>query len=112
MSNSGSESAVVNVGNVIKLLRIMAGLKQKNLADKLGVSPNYLSLVETNKREPSLSFIKSICNEFHVPVSFLFLESIEKPQNLSEEEQISFNKIKELIFEIQKIRTSMQLKRG
>ena len=38
-------------GKQIKIARIHAGLKQKELADQLGVSLNHLNMVENGKRE-------------------------------------------------------------
>lgn len=82
----------------------MKGLKQKALAEKLGISPNYLSSVENDKREPSLSFIKLVSKELDVPVSFLFLDNIDEG-NMSEEQKLIYQKLKNLLVEFQNLRT-------
>ena len=49
-----------NIGHVIKLLRTVSGLKQKDLATGAGINANYLSLVEAGKREPSLAVLRAL----------------------------------------------------
>lgn len=61
-------------------------------------------MIETDKREPSLSFIKNLSQELNVPVSFFFLESIEDMGDLSEKQKAAYHKIREILFEVQKIR--------
>ncbi len=61
------------VGKTIRLLRVTSDLSQGKLARALGVSPGYLSLVERDKREPSLSFLKRVATYFNLPVGFLLL---------------------------------------
>jgi len=43
------------------------------LARKLKVTAGYLSLVEQDKREPSLGFLSRVGEYFDVPVGFLLL---------------------------------------
>jgi transcriptional regulator with XRE-family HTH domain len=56
-------------------MRTAAGLRQKDLAARLDVSPKYLSMAENDKREPSLSFLRRFAQEVGVPVSVLLLHS-------------------------------------
>lgn len=62
------------VGKTIRVLRAARDLSQAKLASTLEVSPGYLSLVENEKREPSLGFLKKVASYFNVPVGFLLLE--------------------------------------
>ena len=78
-------------------------MKQKALAEKLGISPNYLSSVENDKREPSLSFIKLVSKELDVPVSFLFLDNIDEA-SMSEEQRAIYQKLKSLLVEFQSLK--------
>lgn len=48
-------------------------LQQKELAPRIGFSPNYISLVESGRREPSLSFLRRYCNEIGISLSVLFM---------------------------------------
>jgi len=62
------------VGKTIRVLRVARDLSQGELARAVKVSPGYLSLIESDKREPSLSFLKKLATYFNIPVGFLLLE--------------------------------------
>lgn len=70
-----SVRTTVNIGRSIKFVRVAAEIRQGEMAECLGISQNYLSMLENNKAEPSLSLLKKIATTFNVPVSFLLLES-------------------------------------
>ncbi len=63
----------MTLGQSIKLMRSSAGVKQHQLAEKLGVSANYISMLESGKREPSISFLRKLSTELAVPVGVFFL---------------------------------------
>jgi len=63
----------VTLGQSIKLMRSSAGVRQHQLAERLGVSTNYISLLESGRREPSLSLLRKLGKELDVPVGVLFL---------------------------------------
>lgn len=68
----------MSVGKNIKLFRINANLKQKELAKKVGIKDSYLSSIENEKKEPSLSLLKKISEVLDVPISMFFWENMEK----------------------------------
>jgi transcriptional regulator with XRE-family HTH domain len=72
----------MDLGRTVKLLRTASGLRQREVATKIGVTSNYLSLVENGKREPSVSFLKRLAGILNVPVGVFFLW--EKPGISSE----------------------------
>ncbi len=90
-------------GKTLKLIRVLKVIKQKDLAEKLGISPNYLSLIENDRREPSLSFIRAISKELGVPVSFLFLDTTSE-EHMTDEQKALFGKIKNLLREFQDLK--------
>jgi len=45
------------IGEVLRLFRTVEGEKANNFAQKLGISPSYLSLIESGKRQPSIELI-------------------------------------------------------
>ena len=98
----------MQVGKTVRFLRLSAGLKQSQLATRLGVSPNYISLVENNKRDPSLSFLKDLSTEFGVPLGLLFLDIESDQSRTSHEERALVIRIKDLILEIERIRLQRQ----
>jgi len=63
-----------NVGIGIKIVRIKKGLKQYEMAGQLGISQNYLSLLENNKASPSLELLSRIACEYNIPIGELFVE--------------------------------------
>jgi transcriptional regulator with XRE-family HTH domain len=80
---------IVTLGNAIKLIRTAKGVKQLTLAKELDVTPNYISLVEKDKREPSIGFLRKLAKELEVPVGLFFLwqednNSKLKPERLDE----------------------------
>lgn len=55
----------------IALVRKELGYKQDDFAEKIGLTKNFISLIETGKREPSDRTIKDICREFNVNEEWL-----------------------------------------
>ena len=76
----------MSIGYTLKLLRTASNLKQSFLANELDVTPNYLSLVENEKREPSLTFLKKFSKKLDVPLGYLLwlaLEDFTLPEELT-----------------------------
>jgi len=61
----------MNLGKAIKLIRTQRALSQSDLAELTGLSVSYLSLIERNKRDPTLSTICNIASKLYIPVSLL-----------------------------------------
>ena len=94
----------MGLGKTVKLLRVAAGLRQSDLAERLEVSPNYVSLVENDKRDPSLSFLRSLSDELGVPLGVLFLEVESNRSGRSPEEMMLLMRIKDIALEIERLR--------
>ena len=62
----------MQLGKTIAELRKERGIKQKALAEKCGVSPAYLSQIENDRRDPTLSVLESIGRNLKIPLPFLF----------------------------------------
>jgi transcriptional regulator with XRE-family HTH domain len=79
----------MKLGTAIKLIRTSSGLKQKDVAARLGVTSNYVSLLESGNREPSVSLLKKLATIFGVPVGLFFLwEANEPPSSKKNIEQL------------------------
>lgn len=50
----------------IRKIRVIAGMTQVEFASKLGLTKNFISLLETGNREPSDRTISDICRVFNV----------------------------------------------
>jgi transcriptional regulator with XRE-family HTH domain len=68
------------LNEALRLLRVFHDLKSVELAEKLDISPSYLSEIETGKKEPSLDLIRRYAVQFRTtPSSLLFFsEELEK----------------------------------
>jgi len=63
----------VTLGNAIKLIRTARNITQRQIAKQLDVSANYLSLIESDRRDPSLAFLNRLAGALKVPVAMLFV---------------------------------------
>lgn len=73
------------IGQRIARRRIQTGLKQNTLAEKIGISNNYLSSIERGKEKPSLEIIVNICNSLQVTPDYLLMGNMYSnniPQNI------------------------------
>lgn len=75
----------VSIGQRIAKRRIQAGLKQNVLAERIGISNNYLSGIERGREAPRLETIITICKELRVTPDYLFMGNMYSnniPQNI------------------------------
>lgn len=57
--------------SIIKVLRKGNGINQTDLARMVGISQEYLSLVESNKRVPGLKLVEDICEVLNCELRFV-----------------------------------------
>jgi len=64
----------------LRLFRIFNDLKLYEMADKLDISPSYLSEIEKGKKEPSLKLIEKYAKVFDIKASSIiaFSEKLDK----------------------------------
>ncbi len=58
-------------GKILKQLRELHNMTQKELADKVQVTPKAISFYELNQREPSNELLKSFSKIFNVSTDYL-----------------------------------------
>jgi transcriptional regulator with XRE-family HTH domain len=68
----------MQIGDAIASFRNLKGVNQKKMANDLGISVTYLSLVENNKEKPSIKKISEIAKYLNIPVSALLFKVLEK----------------------------------
>ena len=90
----------MKLGDAIKLIRTARKQRQGVLAKLVGVSPNYFSMVEANKRVPSLEFLERVATELEVPAG-LFLLWAESERANAKPAQVK--KLRDLLVKIQAI---------
>ena len=65
-------------GKAIRICRAARGLSQKDLAKKVGLDSSHISLIEAEKRSPSLQTIERIAKSLSVPLHLLTLLASEQ----------------------------------
>jgi transcriptional regulator with XRE-family HTH domain len=98
----------MTLGSAIKLVRIAKGVRQVTLATELGVSPNYLSLIEVGKREPSITFLRLLAKKLEVPIGMFFLWEDSHSSSIGETDQL--RELRDLIVHMQAIAMNGQRK--
>lgn len=63
-----------DIGKRMNGIRMMKGIKQKDLAKELEIHPSLLSSYEKGKREPSISTLKKFANYFSMTLSQFFFQ--------------------------------------
>lgn len=71
----------MDYAKAIRICRAAFGLRQSELAARLGIGPSHLSLIESGKRRPSLETIEDIAVALAIPKPLLMLLASE-PQDL------------------------------
>lgn len=94
----------MNVGKGIRFVRAASGLRQGEVAQRLGITQNYLSLLENNKAEPSMGLLRKISGVFCVPVAFLVWEDAMPPEGETPEVTEKYERIRNLVHELQRLR--------
>jgi len=86
--SSIKKEAPLDVGKRIKELRTRTGMSQKELADKVGLTPSFVSQLENNQIAPSLSSFIQICDALGVSLSDTLEKKAEEAQWLIRKEKI------------------------
>lgn len=73
----------------IQEVRKAAGLNQDDFAAKLNLTKNFISLVETGKREPSERTINDICRAFNTRKEWLISGSGDMNEPLTRAQEIA-----------------------
>lgn len=67
----------MNVGQTIKDFRKKKGIKQGEFSKMCEITQTYLSLIESNQKEPNLSLLKTISENLEVPLPILVFLSLD-----------------------------------
>lgn len=67
----------MDIGEILKRLRLIYGYKAYEMSEELKISPSYLSEIEHGNRAPSLELLQSYAAIFEIKLSVLILLSEE-----------------------------------
>lgn len=95
----------MNLGHLLKLIRTYKGINQKQMADLLGISQNYLSLIEGNKKQPSSECVFNIAKNLNISSDALVFAASDVPNELSSKDQKDYRRLQNnitslLLFEL------------
>ena len=77
-----------DLGIAIRLIREKSGKTQHELAEDLGVTINYLSLVENGKRGMSIPNINKLADIFSIPASFIIFLGTKKSKGKANSDSV------------------------
>ena len=67
---------MMTIGTTIRMLRQAAGLTQKEFAGELKITASYLSLIEADKREPTMALLRRMAETLGSPATVLFAAAL------------------------------------
>jgi transcriptional regulator with XRE-family HTH domain len=83
----------MKIGEIIKLFRTKRGVSQKEMADKLGITPNYLSLIEADKKIPSRDITSEFAEKLGISKAALSFAVSDVPSELKDRDKEDFLKL-------------------
>jgi transcriptional regulator with XRE-family HTH domain len=78
---------MLNLGKTIRKLRIERDLSQQDLARGAELTPSFLSLVENDRRRPSLTVLRRIASALSVAEEVLIWDAVDLPSDLPESDR-------------------------
>ena len=87
-------------GHVLKLVRTSKGMTQKEMADLFGVSQNYLSLIESDKKFPSIDTVAGFAKSLKISKDGLLFVSSDVPEELGAKDKKDFQKLQQNILSL------------
>lgn len=86
----------MQIGKTIKDLRKKKGLTQIEFAKKCNLSQSYLSLIEKDNKEPTLSMLRQIAAILEIPVPVLVFFSLSE-EDIAQSKKEAFKTLDPLI---------------
>lgn len=80
-------------GSIIKAERKKRGLSQNQLAARCSITVTYLSLIENDKKEPTVSLLRTIAENLNLPLPILIFMSLDD-EDIPESKKEFFNIVK------------------
>jgi len=100
----------MKIGNVFKLLRTSADLTQSQMSKKIGISQNYLSLIEQNKKMPSNESLKASASSLKISEDALKFIASGVPVELNEIDSKDYQRLQQNILSLLIFQLSGEMK--
>jgi transcriptional regulator with XRE-family HTH domain len=89
------KNIIEHLGSVIKTARIEKHMTQKQLAERLAVTPHYLMSIENKRQIPSCDLLFRIIRELEIPADMVFYPEHENDHALIKKLQVLLSKCDE-----------------
>ena len=83
----------MNIGKIIKELRLKNGMTQEELSLRLGVTRPYIHMLEDGERNASPDLMDGMAIVFDIPVSIISFMAMEE-KDIPEKKREAFKKLK------------------
>ncbi len=90
----------MGLGKILKLIRTNKSMTQKQMADHIGISQNYLSLIESNSKVPSADRLSSFAKTLKVSKDALVFVASQPPEELSLEDKKKYRELQSNIMSL------------
>ncbi len=90
----------MKVGTLIKKIRTIRGLTQVQLAKKMGITQNYLSLIETDKKIPSNDKIRVFSKQLKLSEDAILFLATYPPNELDQDRKQEYVKLQHNILSL------------
>ena len=96
----------MKIGKILKILRASKGLTQNQMSKVLGISQNYLSLIEQDKKAPSAEAVANFASSLSFSKDALILVSSDVPKELNGKDIEDFRRLQQNIMSLLIYQTS------
>lgn len=90
----------MDIGNILKLVRTRKNLTQQEMAERLGISQNYLSLIESNKKTPGNDILSEFAKTLKISKDALIFAAAKVPEELNNDDAKEFQKLQNNILSL------------
>jgi transcriptional regulator with XRE-family HTH domain len=99
----------MDISGLLKVLRTAAGLKQFELAARAGISQNYLSMIESGRRQPSAGVLERLSAGLNVPAALFAMYRSGIPDGLSSKERELVERLRQLCVDFLKVKLGLEV---
>jgi len=98
------EREPLRFGEPLRARRKHLGLTQQQVAESAGLTVNYLSLLENNRRTPSFDTLEALAEALRSTIWYFVSEAEPVPEDLSPEARRLNRQLRDLIRQLQQAR--------